>query len=133
VDLPANVDIIGDISDENGTFDRWFNGCVAPVTGNAPCSDPAWRLRGPNTLRTTPFRAGWIRTPTRPLWDMSLNKRVYFTERLDFQFRFEAFNVFNSPLRSGPFTDPIRSDFGIIPLGQSNSPRQVQLGFKFNF
>ena len=64
---------------------------------------------------------------------MSLNKKVYFTERLNFQFRFEAFNVFNSPVRSGPVMDPTRSDFGTIPLGQSNIPRQVQLGFKFNF
>jgi hypothetical protein len=133
VDLPGNVDIIGSVNDDNGTFQRWFNGCVAPATASATCSDPSWQLRGPNTLRTTPFRASWIRTPTRPLWDMSLNKKFYFTERLDLQFRFEAFNVFNSPVRSGPFTDPTRSDFGVIPLGQSNLPRQVQLGFKFNF
>ena len=64
---------------------------------------------------------------------MSLNKRVYFTERYNFQARLEAFNVFNSPVRSGPVTDPTRSDFGTIPLGQSNIPRQVQLGFKLNF
>ncbi len=134
VDLPGQVDIIGDISSEDGTFSRWFNGCVAPITGNATCSDPAWRLRNTsNTLRTTPFRAGWVRNPTRPLWDMSLNKKVYFTERMNLQFRFEAFNVFNSPVRSGPVTDPSRADFGTVPLGQSNIPRQVQLGFKFNF
>jgi hypothetical protein len=134
VDLPGQVDITGNISSDGGTFSRWFNGCVAPITGNATCSDPAWRLRNTsNTLRSTPFRAGWVRNPTRPLWDMSLNKKVYFTERMNFQFRFEAFNVFNSPVRSGPITDPSRADFGTVPLGQSNIPRQVQLGFKFNF
>jgi hypothetical protein len=134
VDLPGNVDIIGPVSSEDGTFSNWFNGCVAPISGNATCSDPAWRLRNTsNTLRTTPFRAGWIRNPTRPQWDMSLNKKVYFTESLNFQFRFEAFNVFNTPVRSGPVTDPTRADFGTVPLGQSNIPRQVQLGFKFNF
>jgi hypothetical protein len=133
VDLPGNVDIIGDVSDEGGTFQRWFNGCVASVAGTANCQNPGWQLRGPNTLRTTPFRAGWIRNPSRPLWDMSLNKRLYFTERLNAQFRFEAFNVFNSPVRSGPFTDASRGDFGLIPLGQSNAPRQIQLGLKFNF
>lgn len=60
-------------------------------------------------------------------------KKVDFTEQVNFQFRFEAFNVFNSPLRSGPVDDPSRADFGTIPIGQSNIPRQVQLGFKFNF
>jgi hypothetical protein len=133
VDLSGNADVIGNISDEGGTFNRWFNNCVAPATGSASCTDPAWRLRGPNTLRTTPFRAGWIRNPSRPLWDMSLNKRIAFSERTDLQFRFETFNVFNSPVRPGPVTDPTRADFGLIPLGQSNIPRQVQLGFKFNF
>jgi hypothetical protein len=134
VDLPGNVDLIGDPATGDQSFARWFNGCVAPISGNATCSDPAWRLRNTsNTLRSTPFRAGWIRVPTRPQWDMSLNKRVYFTERYNFQVRLETFNVFNSPVRSGPVTDPTRSDFGVIPLGQSNIPRQVQLGFKLNF
>ena len=52
VDLPGNVDLIGDpvVSDQD--FARWFNGCVAPISGNATCSDPAWRLR--NTGEHTP-------------------------------------------------------------------------------
>jgi hypothetical protein len=133
VDLPGNVDIIGDPTVSNQSFSNWFNGCVAAVNGTANCQNPAFQLRGPNTLRTIPFRADYIRVPTRPQWDMSLNKRVYFTERYSFQVRLEAFNVFNSPVRSGPNTDPSRADFGTIPLGQSNFPRQVQLGFKLNF
>jgi hypothetical protein len=64
---------------------------------------------------------------------MSLSKRIYFTETVNLQARFEAFNVFNSPVRSGPVTDPGRADFGTVPLGQSNIPRQIQLGFKFIF
>jgi hypothetical protein len=131
-DLPGGVDIIGNIQD-TGNFGQWFNGCVANASGVANCSNPAWQLRGANTLRTTPFRAGWIRNPTRPLWDMSLNKRVIFGERTNLQFRFETFNTFNSVQRGGPITDPTRPDFGQVLLGQSNIPRQVQLGFKFNF
>ena len=133
VDLPGNVDIIGDPTVSDQSFSNWFNGCVAAVNGTANCQNAAFQLRGPNTLRTIPFRTDYIRVPTRPQWDMSLNKRVYFTERYSFQVRLEAFNVFNSPVRSGPNTDPSRADFGTIPLGQSNFPRQVQLGFKLNF
>ena len=133
IDLPGNVNLIGDPTVSNQSFAQWFNGCVASVSGSATCSSPAFQLRGPNTLRTIPFRVGSLRVPTRPLWDMSLNKRVYFTERYNFQVRLETFNTFNSPLRGGPITDPTRSDFGFIPLGQSNIPRQVQLGFKLNF
>ena len=49
VDLPGNVDLIGNpvVSDQD--FARWFNGCVAPISGNATCSDPAWRLRNTGT------------------------------------------------------------------------------------
>ncbi len=134
VDLPGNVNVIGDPSVGDQNFSRWFNGCVAAINGSATCQSPAWQLRNTTySLRTTPFRAGWIRGPIRPTWDMSLNKRVYATERINFQVRLEAFNVFNTPIRSNPITDPTRSDFGVVPLGQSNIPRQVQLGFKLNF
>ena len=55
------------------------------------------------------------------------------TERVNFQARLEAFNVFNTVIRSSPVTDPNRPDFGVVNLSQSNIPRQVQLGFKLNF
>jgi hypothetical protein len=133
IGLPGNVDLIGNPNVSNQTFAQWFNGCVAAVNGTATCSNPAFQLRGPNTLRTIPFQVGSLRNPTRPLWDMSLNKRIYFTERFSFQARLETFNVFNSPVRGGPNTDPTRADFGLVPLGQSNIPRQVQIGLKLNF
>jgi len=134
VDLPGNVNIIGNPAVDDQNFSNWFNGCVAPIAGTATCSNPAWQLRNTTyTLRTTPFRASWLRAPIKPQWDMSFNKRVYITERFNAQVRLEAFNVFNTPIRSGPITDPSRSDFGTIPLGQTNLPRQVQLGFKLNF
>lgn len=133
VDLPGGVDLIADPSVSDPGFSRWFNGCVAAVNGAATCQNPAFQLRGPNTLRTIPFRIGSIRNPTRPQWDMSVSKRVFFTETVNFQARLEAFNVFNTPVRSGPVTDPGRTDFGTVPLGQSNIPRQIQIGLKLNF
>lgn len=133
IDLPGNVDLIGNPTVSNQNFGLWFNNCVAAVNGTANCQNPAWQLRAPNTLRTMPFRIGSLRNPIRPTWDMSLAKKVYLTERFNFQARLEAFNVFNTPIRGGPVNDPTRSDFGLVPLGQSNIPRQVQLGFKLNF
>ncbi|MCC6590351.1 MAG: TonB-dependent receptor [Bryobacterales bacterium] len=134
VNLPSNVDLIANPSVSNQTFASWFNNCVANTSGFASCGNPAFQLRGPNTLRTIPFRIGAIRNPVRPQWDMSLNKRVYISERFNVQARLEAFNVLNTPVRSGPGTDPTNlSTFGIVTLSQSNIPRQVQLGLKFNF
>lgn len=134
VSLPSNVDLIGNPSMSNQSFATWFNNCVANISGVATCSNPAWQLRGSNTLRTIPFRIGSIRNPIRPLWDMSLNKKVYINERFNLQARLEAFNVTNTVIRNGPNTDPTNpSIFGVVTLGQANIPRQVQLGFKLNF
>ncbi|HYZ83170.1 MAG TPA: TonB-dependent receptor [Bryobacteraceae bacterium] len=146
VDLPGNVDIIGDITAQDQTSNFWFNPCVANVAGtaatrpndahssfNTPCNNPAWQLRGPFTLRTTPFRTGAIRTPTEPQFDMSINKRFNFTERFNAQFRFEMFNAFNTAVRSGPNMSSTDPNFAIIPPSTTNFARQIQLGFKFNF
>ncbi|MEJ7616202.1 MAG: hypothetical protein WKF30_04345 [Pyrinomonadaceae bacterium] len=59
-----------------------------------------------------------------------------FTESVRFQFRLEAFNVFNTPLFGGPDTGSATgNNFGVLNPnnGQRNVPRQIQLGFKLNF
>ncbi len=146
LDLPGNAYLLKNPSTSGQSFNQWFNTCVENVAGTAssmpdpahksfsvPCTDPAWQLRGPNTLRTTPFRTGDVRYPWAKQWDMSLNKNFYVSERWNAQFRFETFNTFNTPIRPGPGNDPTNANFGFVPNGQSNQPRNVQLGFKLNF
>ena len=146
LDLPGNVYLVGDPTVSNQSNNFYFNTCVQNVAGtsatqpnethsafNTPCTNPAFRLRGPFTLRTTEFRTGLIRQPFRPQWDMSINKKFYVTETVNAQFRFEMFNAFNTPIRSGPNNDPTSPNFGLIPNNQNNIPRQIQLGFKLNF
>ena len=60
-------------------------------------------------------------------------KKFHVVERVSADFRFEAFNVFNTVIQNQPNTDPTSTQFGFISLGQSNFPRQVQLGIKLNF
>jgi hypothetical protein len=64
---------------------------------------------------------------------MSLNKNFNFTERINFQFRLEAFNVFNTPILGAPNNSATSLNFGFVGNSQSNFPRDVQLGFKLNF
>lgn len=144
VNYAGNVNLIGNPVIEGAGFNQYFNTCVLQLNGTAvqpnatrngfvPCTNPAFAIRGPNTLQTIPFRSTVLRNPWRPQWDMSLNKRFNLYERLNFQFRFEAFNVFNTPILGNPNTNPTDPNFGFVAANQGNFPRQVQLGFKFNW
>jgi hypothetical protein len=145
LNLPGNVDLIGDITAGGTSLDRYFNTCALPFgatqarrpnatnTAFEPCSNPAFAIRGPNTLRTIPLRSSQIRLHSRPQFDLSLNKSFNFTESVRFQFRVEAFNAFDTPIYGGPNTDPNSASFGLVTRNQSNQPRNVQLGFKLVF
>jgi hypothetical protein len=146
LNLPGNVNLIGDITAGDRNLDRFFNTCVLPLgatqaqqpnaahTGFEPCSNPAFAIRNTGTtLRTIPLRSSQIRLPSPPQFDMSLNKSFNFTERYRLQVRLETFNTFNTPVYGGPNTDPTSTNFGLVTRNQSNQPRNVQLGFKFIF
>jgi hypothetical protein len=93
--------------------------------------------------RGTPLRTDTIRLHAVPVADMSLSKMFHITEHKSFQFRAEAFNVFNSYWMSGGSgannqfaNNPDNSNFGqiikgTVAQGATNFSRQIQLGFKF--
>ncbi len=127
-------------------YGTWFNSCVTQLNGTnlqpnaahngfVSCTTPAWKLINSANLdlRATPFQAGYIRNPNAPLADLSFAKSFNITERYNAQFRFETFNVTNTAIRSGANTTPTSNQFGYDNVSQANIPRQVQLGFKFNF
>jgi hypothetical protein len=97
---------------------------------------PVFQVRQPNTLRTTPTRYGNLRNQMARTYDFSLIKATRVREGVTFQFRMEAFNVFNTPLFSAnPNQDPTSSNFGKLfrDNGQDNLPRTIQFGFKLLF
>ena len=147
MNLPGNFNLIGNPVIGNDTYGQFFNTCELLSNGttripNAAnngfvtgCSNPVWQQIANTTitLRTNPLRSPNLRNPWAPSWDMSLVKRFTVYERFNGEVRFEAFNVFNSVIRGAPNTDPTSTQFGLVSLGQSNFPRQCQLGFKVNF
>jgi hypothetical protein len=141
---PGAAGLIGDPRLVSQTLSRWFSPCVLQLDGTirepnaarsgfVPCSQPAWAIRAPYTLRTTPQRSGQMRNHWARQYDMSLSKMFRINDRTRAQFRLETFNTFNTPIFGGPHTDPTSPLFGNVTPTQVNFPRFVQLGFKFLF
>jgi outer membrane receptor protein involved in Fe transport len=108
-------------SDPN-PFNHWFNNDKSCYT-----------TRPANTPRIVPDRFPDIRNPAEPQLNIALEKTFKLTERYTMLLRGEAFNVTNTPVYGGPstnFTDP---RFGLIPVGQENFPRFLQVAAKFFF
>ena len=102
-----------------GSAQTFFNkSCFTIPTDFAYGNEP----RNDNTLRT----------PGTDDWDMSLFKDFPVHENMTFQFRAEAFNVFNRVQFGSPNTQLGNSQFGWITQ-QFNNPRLLQLSGRFNF
>ena len=138
--IPGDVYLIGDPRLDNPTWDRNFKTGVIDVDGTVrnvlPGEEPVFRVRPPFSLRTTPLRYGNLRNQWGTTVDLSVLKTVHIREKMNAQFRMEAFNAFNTPIFSAnPILTPTSVNFGKIfrDNGQSNSPRIIQLGFRFEY
>jgi outer membrane receptor protein involved in Fe transport len=97
---------------------QWFNPlafALVPTGVTRPGNSPRGVIVGPGYQK----------------WDMTLSKRFKFTERMDLQFRAEAYNVFNHTNFLG-----LSTAFGGATFGQVTStrdPRLVQFAFKLSY
>jgi hypothetical protein len=97
----------------------------------------AWFQTAGYAPRFTSTRSGQLRRHHAFTLDMSLLKTTRITERIRFQFGFEAFNAFNHNYfgRSGFDTNPQSTTFGTIRPStvttQNMLPRQIQVRMKF--
>lgn len=64
--------------------------------------------------------------------DVALLKRTGITERVNVEFRFEVFNVFNRTVFAAPNIDFSSQNFGVVS-SQKNLPRNGQVSLKVNF
>jgi carboxypeptidase family protein/TonB-dependent receptor-like protein len=103
-------------------FSHWFN-------NDKTC----YKTRPANTPRVVPDRFPDIRNPAEPQLNIALEKNIHLTERYSMLIRGEAFNLTNTPIYGGPSTSFNDPRFGMIPTGQENFPRFIQLAAKFIF
>jgi outer membrane receptor protein involved in Fe transport len=100
--------------------------------GNDPNVHPDFVRPDDYTLGNAPRTLGSLRSPTHFTADLSLGKQFRIREEMNFEFRLEARNAFNHPVFGTPDTQVDDGNFGAI-TNTSIGPREVQLGFKFNF
>jgi len=138
--IPGNVYLLGDPRLKNPSWDRLFKTGVIDVNGAVrnvlSGEQPVFQVRPPNSLRTTPIRYGNLRNQWASTLDSSLIKNTRIREGWNMQFRVDAFNAFNTAVfSSDPNLDPTSPNFGKIfrDNGQSNFPRNIQLGLRFVF
>ncbi|HEY4054660.1 MAG TPA: carboxypeptidase regulatory-like domain-containing protein [Terriglobales bacterium] len=84
------------------------------------------------TLGNAPRTLGGVRSPSHFTTDLSVGKQFQIREEMNFEFRLEARNAFNHPVFGTPDTTVDDGNFGMI-TSTSVGPRELQLGFKFNF
>ena len=86
-------------------------------------------LQGPSTR-------GAFFGPFETRWDMALVKTIplrQLGEQGNFQFRAEAFKIFNTPIFSNPHSVAGLSSFGRITSTIDNTGRQLQLAVRLNW
>ena len=102
------------------------------------CTEPYFLIREAFQRRTAMFRYDEFRRPSFWQVDVNFAKTTPITEKIRFQLRLEAFNLFNSPMydERNYNQTTTSADFGRINrnvTGQSNFQRFVQLGFRLIF
>ena len=116
----------------------YFNGCTLNVNGvRQNCATTtqavAWIQRPAGTLRVDGTQWSQRREMRPGLMDSSVFKTFPLHERLNLQFRMEAFNTFNTPWFGLAQTSLGNARFGLLGNTQGNDPRNVQLALKLNF
>jgi hypothetical protein len=138
--VPSGVYLLGDPRLEDPTWDRMFktglidaNGVVRNVASG---EQPVFQIQPAFTLRTASQYFGNLRNRWGPEFNVTLAKDTTIRENYLIQLRAEAFNLFNHPIfGSDPIIDPTNANFGALLRnnGQSNIPRQLQLGVRLSF
>ena len=118
----GDVDSVA-LSGSERTVDRWFN---------TDDFEKATAKQLANNVRTAPRVFPGVRGQGLNLWDLSVIKNVSISESVKFQLRGEFLNAFNHAQFDAPNRNPTNSNFGKI-TGQSNLPRNVQIGLKLIF
>ncbi len=89
-------------------------------------------IGGVYTLPGTASR-GILHGPGNKIVNFAMQKNIPLTQRINTEFRAEAFNVFNTPQFGNPDGNLNDQNFGLISGLQFQSERQIQFALRFTF
>jgi hypothetical protein len=81
-------------------------------------------------VRTIPTTWSDVRSSRVNNVDAIISKTFTLRERVKFQFRFEAYNLFNHVRFGAPTDDPTSSNFGKVNPTEQNNARLIQMALK---
>jgi hypothetical protein len=88
----------------------------------------------PFTLRTLSSLVADLRAAGLKKWDLTLMKKIPLTESVNFDFRAEFYNAWNTPHFGAPNTTVTSANFGRITGTLSGGgPREIQLAARISF
>jgi hypothetical protein len=84
-------------------------------------------------IRVTSLRSPNIRRYKAPQCNITPTQEFIIRKSHRLQFKVSGFKVSNSPFFNSPNTTPSSSLSGVLPPTQINSPRSIELGFRYLF
>jgi hypothetical protein len=132
VTTSADPENIGSVSEERVNVTGNPNSGTGIHTPTQWFNVGAFSLQPPYTYgneKVNTLNSNWRRN-----LDLSLFRQFHLGlgEQRYFEFRAETFNIFNNVVFNVPNTDFSGTNFGAV-TSQLNSPRQLQMGLKFNY
>ncbi|MGH9752433.1 MAG: carboxypeptidase regulatory-like domain-containing protein [Blastocatellia bacterium] len=130
--------IIGDIRVSNPGPDRWFNPCTRLANGSLrncqPGEAPVWAQNAAGTFGNAGRNI--LRGDGLHNFDLGVSRFFRVTERQQFQFRAEVFNLTNHPNFFLPVQSLASAAFGTITRAANTgagAQRQIQFALKYIF
>ena len=109
---------------------EWFN--TSCFTAPSGINTATGLQNNPWTFGDEPRVDATLRQQGVDNWDFAVFKRTTIYERVNFEFRFELFNLFNHP-QFGPPNGTVTSSTFAQVTNTVNLPRLMQFGLKLNF
>jgi hypothetical protein len=117
------VNFCSDLLIAEQTHDQWFNNSKSCGFKGLPSY----------TLRSVPDRYAWLRQMDNTTVNVAASKFFALREGWRLNLRGEAFNLLNHPLYGAPDTTFSDARFGMLPVGQQNFPRLIQVSGKISW